>query len=50
MIGSEAHTLTEMEKHIKQTLLINRKILYEYSAVENYAHLIALKRNAINCR
>lgn len=27
-IGSEAHTLIGMEKHIKQTLLINRKILY----------------------
>lgn len=28
MIGGEAHPLTEMEKHIKQTLHINRKILY----------------------
>lgn len=46
MIGSEAHTLTGMEKHIKQTFLINRKILYSRcSAVANYAHLIALKRD-----
>lgn len=46
MIGSEAHTFTGMEKHIKQKLFITRKYCtLTYSTVVNYSHLIALRKD-----
>lgn len=45
MIGSETHTLIGMKTHNKQKDLINRKYCtLKFSAVVNYAYLIALRR------